>query len=92
MDNKYTQGMIVKHPHANAPDYVKCKISIKVQEFIAWLDGATNGDEWINLNVKESRNGGLYAEHDTWKPSGAAQGSTAATATTATATECDEVF
>jgi hypothetical protein len=68
MEAKFAQGMIVKYPHDNAPDYVKARINIKVTEFVQWLQESAQGQEWINLDLKESQKGGLYAQLDTWKP------------------------
>lgn len=65
-DIEFAQGLIVKAPHPKAPDFVKASISIKRAELIAWLQ-AREG-EWINLDVKESRNGKWYAAVNTWKP------------------------
>ena len=63
--------MIVKKPNDNAPDFVKDKVSIKLDEFKQWIGGfvkANTDDEWINIDVKESQKGTWYAERDTWKP------------------------
>ena len=65
-DIEFAQGLIVKAPHPKAPDFVKASISIKRAELIAWLQ-AREG-EWINLDVKESRNGKWYAAVNNWKP------------------------
>lgn len=65
-DKEFVNGLIVKAPHEKAPDFVKCKISIKRQELIDWLNGKS--DDWINLDVKVSRGGKWYAEIDDWKP------------------------
>ena len=65
-DIEFPAGLMVKAKHANAPEYVICKISIRREELIEWLQGK-DGD-WINLDVKESKGGKLYAAVDTWKP------------------------
>lgn len=36
--NEFVNGLIVKPPHDNAPEYVKAKLSIKRDELRAWLD------------------------------------------------------
>lgn len=66
--NEFVNGLIVKAPHDNAPEYVKAKLSIKRDELKAWLD--TKPDEWINLDVKVSSTGKWYAAVDNWKPNG----------------------
>lgn len=65
-DIVFPDGLIVKAPHQNAPDFVKCNISLKVNSLIDWL-GDQEGD-WVNLQVKESKDGKWYAAVDTWKP------------------------
>lgn len=70
---QFVDGLIVKAPHANAPDYVKAAISIKREELAAWLH-SQDGD-WINVQVKESKGGKWYAAVDTWKPESKGGGS-----------------
>lgn len=63
---EFVSGLFVKQPHEKAPDFVKCTISIKRADLGNWLRG--KDDEWINLQVKESREGKWYACVDNWKP------------------------
>jgi hypothetical protein len=63
---EFVNGLMVKAPHQNAPDFVKCSISIKRADLGNWLRGKS--EEWINLSVKESKGGKWYAEVDNWKP------------------------
>ena len=63
---EFVKGLIVKSPDANAPDFVKAAISIKVAELSEWLDG--HDEEWINIDVKESKAGKWYAAVSTFKP------------------------
>jgi len=65
-DKQFVDGLMIKHPHEKAPDFVKFKISIRRKELGNWL--RARDDEWINIDVKESKGGNLYAEVDTWKP------------------------
>ncbi len=65
-DKEFPAGLFVKAPHENAPDFVKMGISIKRADLGNWLRG--KADEWINLQVKESRDGKLYVEVDQWNP------------------------
>lgn len=64
-DKEFVNGLIVKAPHEKAPEFVKCTISIKRKDLGNWLRGKT--DEWINLDVKVSRDGKWYAEVNNWK-------------------------
>lgn len=65
-DTEFVDGLIMKDRHEKAPDFVKCHISIKRKELIAWLHNKP--DEWINLDVRRSKAGKLYAEVNNWKP------------------------
>lgn len=64
---EFVDGLIIKAPHDKAPNFVKCGISIKRKELGNWLRG--KDDEWINLQVKASKDGKWYAQVDNWKPS-----------------------
>ena len=66
MDKVFVNGLMAKKPNEKAPDWVKCNLSIKREELAAWLTSQT--DEWINVQVCESKGGKWYAEVDTWKP------------------------
>ncbi|MEN8252615.1 MAG: hypothetical protein ABFQ53_03480 [Patescibacteria group bacterium] len=65
-DVKFVDGLMVKKPHQNAPDFVKANLSIKREELITWLQGQSG--EWINLDVKESQKGSWYAQVNDWQP------------------------
>ena len=67
-ETEFVNGLIVKAPRDNAPEYVKASISIKREELIAWLQ--TKPDEWINVDVKVSAGGKWYAAVNAWKPQG----------------------
>jgi hypothetical protein len=73
---EFIDGLSVKAPHTNAPDFVKAKIDIKREQMLKWL--MNRDDEWINIDVKISKSGKWYASVDNWKPDPAYQGSGAA--------------
>ena len=63
--------MIIKNKSDSTPDWVKEKISLKLDEFGAWVAAQKKADpslEWINIDIKQSQGGKLYAERDMWKP------------------------
>jgi hypothetical protein len=67
-DIVFVDGMIVKKPHQNAPDFVKATVSFKMKEFVEW--GREHHKEgWVNVQIKESKGGKLYAALDTFTPS-----------------------
>ena len=61
----FPDGIIARQPHANAPDFVKCSISIARESAIKWLQAQTG--EWVNLDVKESRAGRWYCAVNDYK-------------------------
>lgn len=65
-DITFVDGLIVKRGE-NAPDYVLCNLSVKVNELVPWLEQhQSNG--WVNVVCKVSKAGKHYAQLDTWKP------------------------
>lgn len=66
-DNKFIDGLIFKAPHERAPEYVIAKVSIKRLALIEWLQKQTG--DWVNADLKKSREGKLYAAVDDWKAS-----------------------
>lgn len=63
---EFVDGLIVKAPHSNAPDFVKGALSIRREELIAWLQ-KQKGD-WVNVDIKEARSGKWYAAVNEYKP------------------------
>lgn len=64
----FPAGIFAKKPHANAPDFVKAKVSIKIEDAIKWLEAQKPNDDWVNLDLKESKEGKFYLVVDDWKP------------------------
>ena len=57
----FADGLIVKKPGENAPDFIKLDMAYKVDEFIKFLkDNEYNG--WVNTNLKISKQGKLYVQ------------------------------
>jgi len=72
----FVDGMIIKSKSEGTPEWVKEKISLKLDEFGAWVAAQKKADpslEWINIDIKQSQGGKLYAERDMWKPTANAQ-------------------
>lgn len=66
---KFTQGFIFKKPRENAPEFVKGNISIKVDEFVKFLQENVKEDGWINIDLLKSKDKGtLYTTLNDWKP------------------------
>jgi hypothetical protein len=68
-DVEFVDGLIVKPPHEKAPSFVKASISIKVEDLGKWLrEKYKAGEEWVNIDVKESKGGKWYAAVSNYKP------------------------
>lgn len=70
-EKNFVDGMIIKLPDDNAPDFVKLKLSLKLDDLGKWISSQKQGEpdmEWINIEIKEGRSGKWYAERNMWKP------------------------
>ena len=67
-DKIFAQGFSFKR-NANAPEFVVGKQSINVDEAVAFLQ-ANQKNGWVNLEVKQAKNGNFYMELDTRQPTG----------------------
>ena len=68
---EFINGMIFKPPvkkdGSPLPHFIKAKGSIKISELIEWLQ--QRDTEWVNFDIKESKQGKWYCSVDTWEPS-----------------------
>ncbi len=61
----FADGFVFKR-NENAPDFVVGRVSIKVDDAIAFIkEHQKNG--WVNLGVKQARSGNYYMELDTFE-------------------------
>ena len=66
METIFADGLIVKK-NENAPDFVLCNLSVKVEEFEKFMKAnVKNG--WVNLSVLMGKSGKPYAKLDTYEP------------------------
>jgi len=63
----FVDGMSFKKPREGAPEFVKGNISIKVDAFTDWLALHGQGKEWLNIDLKKSREGKLYLSLNTYE-------------------------
>ena len=64
-EKNFADGFVFKR-NENAPEFVVGKLSVKVDEAIAWLKNNTKNG-WVNVDVKKSKGGNYYMELDTWE-------------------------
>lgn len=71
-ETKFINGMFVKAPHANAPEFVKFKLSVKVTEFCQEMKRMSDAGElnngYLNAEILISKKGEPYIRLDEWKP------------------------
>lgn len=67
----FANGITSQDVPEKVKDFVLDKLSIKVDDFINWLNttGRENANKggWLNLQVKRSKNGKRYVEVDTYE-------------------------
>lgn len=66
--NPLAAGFFFDRPREGAPDFVKGKLSIKVETAIETLNKYKNEKGYVNLQLLNSKEGKLYLTVDTWKP------------------------
>ena len=64
----FADGFLFKR-NEKAPDFVVGRMSIKVEEAIAFMKQHEKGG-WVNLGVKTARSGNYYIELDTFEAKG----------------------
>jgi hypothetical protein len=67
----FADGFLFKR-NENAPDFVVGRLSLKVDEAIAFMRKHDKGG-WININIKQARSGNYYSELDTFEAKSAAK-------------------
>jgi len=70
MKADFIDGLFVKNPRENAPDFVKGSLSILVDKFIPYLKSKANAKGYVNIDLLVSQDGNLYAKLNDWKSSG----------------------
>lgn len=67
-DNRtFAGGMYYNLPHSKAPNWVRGKMSIKVEDAIKFLKENVNSEGYVNLDLTESKNGKGCAFLNTYK-------------------------
>ena len=67
----FVDGWFWKDPHEKAPNFVKGSISINAHKFRAFMEANVehlSEKGWFTVDMKESKDGSIYFELNTWKP------------------------
>jgi len=67
-DDNLVKGIYFKTPHKKAPDFVKRKVSIKVDDFVQYLQEHRNKDGYVNFDLKEAKSLHWYLKYNDWVP------------------------
>ena len=61
-DKEFADGLYIKEPWPNSPDWVKFRININKERLIPWLQTTETEGGWINMEVKLNQKGEWYAD------------------------------
>lgn len=64
---EFVDGLFIDR-REKAPDFVKANLSFNVKKFTEYLESKANDRGYVNIDLKESREGKLYASLNDWKP------------------------
>ena len=63
----FADGMMFQNPPPEAPEWLLGKISVRKENFTAFLEKHTNERGWANFDVKKAKNGNIYVELNTYE-------------------------
>jgi hypothetical protein len=63
----FADGLIVKFPREGAPEFVLGSLSIKVAEFVKFLQANEKVSGWVNLDMLVGKSGKPYAALNTFE-------------------------
>lgn len=67
-EKQFVPGVFIKLPPDAAPSFILLNMAFKPHEFFTWCQDRMDEKGWVNIQVKKSQKGTIYAELDTWKP------------------------
>lgn len=69
MEKIFADGLRFERPREGSPEFVKGRMGIQVERLKAWLEVHGKGQEWLNLDLLQSKDGKtLYFQLNSWKP------------------------
>lgn len=68
-DKIFAGGMRFEKPKEGTPEFVKGRLSFKVDEAVEFLQKYKNEKGWVNIDLLKSKEKGtLYLQLNDWKP------------------------
>ena len=67
-DNDMVKGFFMKTPNDKAPDFVKRKVGVNVEQFTEYLRENQNGKGYVNFDLLEAKSGHWYLKKDEYQP------------------------
>ncbi len=68
-EQKFAKGLFFDKPREGAPEFVRGKLSVKVDEAIEYLKSVKNEKGYANFDLLKSKDGAkLYFNLNDWKP------------------------
>ncbi len=64
MSKEFPQGI---HVSEAEPKWVLAKLGFNVKKFTEWLKKQENKRGWVNIDIKKSKKGNLYADLNNYK-------------------------
>lgn len=64
----FVDGVRLSELSANTPTFIIAKMGFKVDEFTAFLKQHETNNGYVNVDIKLSKNGKMYAELNTYVP------------------------
>jgi hypothetical protein len=68
MSDDLVKGFFMKTPHENAPDFVKRKVGVNVEQFVQYLHENANEKGYVNFDLLEAKSGHWYLKKDEYQP------------------------
>ena len=66
-DKIFVDGLYVDLPREKAPKFIIANLSFNVKKFVKFIQTQENERGWVNIDIKESKNGNVYAEVNNWQ-------------------------
>jgi hypothetical protein len=66
-ENEFPKGIMIRKPKDNAPDFIRGQISLKLDEAIPYLQSKASFNNWLNIDIKISKQGSMYLAVNNYK-------------------------